>query len=42
MLTVSLLTRIYGNSDFVRSENGAEFTLALVLRWLRNAAIGLL
>src|SRR5690606_39629082 len=32
--------RIYGKPAFVRSDNGAEFTAAKVMRWLRDAAIG--
>lgn len=40
ILTLSRLMRIYGKPAFVRSDNGAEFTAAKVMRWLRDAAIG--
>ena len=37
---LSRLMRLYGKPAFVRSDNGAEFTAAKVMRWLRDAAIG--
>lgn len=40
ILTLSRLMRIYGKPAYVRSDNGAEFTAAKVMRWLRDAAIG--
>ena len=40
ILTLSRLMRLYGKPGFVRSDNGAEFTAAKVMRWLRDAAIG--
>ncbi|AJY11151.1 integrase core domain protein [Burkholderia dolosa AU0158] len=40
ILTLSRLMRLYGKPPFVRSDNGAEFTAAKVMRWLRDAAIG--
>ena len=40
ILTLSRLMRLYGKPAFVRSDNGAEFTAARVMRWLRDAAIG--
>lgn len=40
ILTLSRLMRLYGKPAFVRSDNGAEFTAANVMRWLRDAAIG--
>lgn len=40
ILTLSRLMRLYGKPAFVRSDNGAEFTAAKVMRWLRDAAIG--
>lgn len=40
VLTLSRLMRLYGKPAFVRSDNGAEFTAAKVMRWLRDAAIG--
>jgi transposase InsO family protein len=32
--------RLYGKPSYVRSDNGAEFTAAKVMRWLRDQAIG--
>jgi transposase InsO family protein len=32
--------RLYRKPAHVRSDNGAEFTSAKVVRWLRDAAIG--
>lgn len=32
--------RRYGKPAYVRSDNGAEFTAAKVMRWLRDAALG--
>jgi len=40
ILTLSRLMRLYGNPAYVRSDNGAEFTAAKVMRWLRDNAIG--
>lgn len=40
ILTLSRLMRLYGKPAFVRSDNGAEFAAAKVMRWLRDAAIG--
>jgi putative transposase len=40
ILTLSRLMRLYGKPAYVRSDNGAEFTAAKVMRWLRDAAIG--
>lgn len=40
ILTLSRLMRLYGRPAFVRSDNGTEFTSAMVMRWLRDAAIG--
>jgi transposase InsO family protein len=39
-LILSRLMRLYGKPAYVRSDNGAEFTVAKVMRWLRDAAIG--
>jgi putative transposase len=36
ILTLSRLMRIYGKPQYVRSDNGAEFTAAAVMRWLRD------
>lgn len=38
---LTLLMRVYGKPAYVRSDNGAEFIAAKVMRWLRDAAIGL-
>lgn len=40
ILVLSRLMRLYGKPAYVRSDNGAEFTAAAVMRWLRDAAIG--
>lgn len=40
ILTLSRLMRLHGKPAFVRSDNGAEFTAAKVMRWLRDNAIG--
>jgi len=40
ILTFSRLMRLYGKPAYVRSDNGAEFTAAKVMRWLRDQAIG--
>lgn len=40
VLTLSRLMRLYGKPAYVRSDNGAEFTAAKVMRWMRDAAIG--
>jgi transposase InsO family protein len=40
ILTLSRLMRLYGKPAYVRSDNGAEFTAAKVMRWLRDQAIG--
>ncbi len=40
ILTLSRLMRLYGKPAFVRSDNGAEFTAAKAMCWLRDAAIG--
>ena len=40
ILTLSRLMRLYGKPAFVRSDNGAEFTAAKVMRWMRDTAIG--
>ena len=40
ILTLSRLMRLYGKPTYVRSDNGAEFTAARVMRWLRDNAIG--
>lgn len=40
ILTLSRLMRLYGKPSYVRSDNGAEFTAAKVMRWMRDQAIG--
>ena len=40
ILTLSRLMRLYGKPAYVRSDYGAEFTAAKVMRWLRGQAIG--
>lgn len=40
ILTLSRLMRLYGKPSYIRSDNGAEFTAAKVMRWLRDQAIG--
>ena len=32
--------RIYGKPAFIRSDHGAEFTAAAVMRWLRDQQVG--
>jgi putative transposase len=39
ILTLSRLMRLHGKPAYVRSDNGAEFTAANIMRWLRDAAI---
>lgn len=40
ILTLSRLMKLYGKPQFIRSDNGAEFTAAAVMRWLRDQNIG--
>jgi putative transposase len=40
ILVLSRLMRLYGKPVFIRSDSGAEFTAARVMRWLRDASIG--
>ena len=40
ILVLSRLMRLYGKPAYIRSDNGAEFTAAKVMRWLRDQAIG--
>jgi transposase InsO family protein len=40
VLTLSRLMRIYGKPRFIRSDQGAEFTAAAVMRWLRDQQVG--
>lgn len=40
ILVLSRLMRLYGKPALIRSDNGAEFTAARAMRWLRDASIG--
>lgn len=40
ILTLSRLMRIHGKPQYIRSDNGAEFTAAAVMRWLRDQNVG--
>lgn len=40
ILTLSRLMRLYGKPQYIRSDNGAEFTAARVMRWLRDQQVG--
>jgi transposase InsO family protein len=40
ILVLSRLMRLYGKPEFIRSDHGAEFTAARVMRWLRDQAVG--
>lgn len=40
ILTLSRLMRLYGKPAYIRSDNGAEFTAAKVMRWLRDQDVG--
>jgi len=40
IVALSRLMRIYGKPAFIRSDHGAEFTAAAVMRWLRDQQVG--
>ncbi len=40
ILTLSRLMRLYGKPQFIRSDNGPEFTAAAVIRWLERNQVG--
>lgn len=40
ILTLSRLMRLYGKPQFIRSDQGAEFTATAVMRWLRDQQVG--
>ena len=40
VLTLARLMRLYGKPQFIRSDQGAEFTAGAVMRWLRDQQIG--
>lgn len=40
ILVLSRLMRLYGKPQFIRSDQGAEFTATRVMRWLRDQQVG--
>lgn len=40
MLTLSCLMKLYGKPEFIRSDNGAEFTAKALMKWLRDQNVG--
>lgn len=40
ILVLSRLMRLYGKPQFIRSDQGAEFTAGAVMRWLRDQRVG--
>jgi len=40
ILTLSRLMKLYGKPQYIRSDNGAEFTAGAVMRWLRDQNVG--
>lgn len=40
ILTLSRLMRLYGKPQYIRSDDGAEFTAGAVMRWLRDQNVG--
>jgi transposase InsO family protein len=40
ILTLSRLMRLDGKPQYLRSDHGAEFTAAAVMRWLRDQNVG--
>lgn len=38
--TLARLMRLHGKPAFIRSDQGAEFTAELVMRWLRDQNVG--
>ena len=40
ILTLSRLMKLHGKPQFIRSDNGAEFTAKAVMKWLRDQSIG--
>ena len=40
ILTSARLMRLYGKPQYLRSDHGAEFTAAAVMRWLRDQNVG--
>ena len=40
ILTLSRLMKLYGKPQYIRSDHGAEFTAAAVMRWLRDQSVG--
>lgn len=40
ILTLSRLMKLYGKPQYIRSDNGAEFTAKAVMKWLRDQNVG--
>jgi transposase InsO family protein len=40
ILTLTRLMRLYGKPQFIRSDQGAEFTATRVMKWLRDQNVG--
>ena len=40
ILTLSRLMKLYGKPQYIRSDNGAQFTAGAVMRWLRDQNVG--
>ena len=40
ILTLARLMRLYGKPEHIRSDQGAEFTAARVMKWLRDRNVG--
>lgn len=40
ILALSRLMRLHGKPQYIRSDNGAEFTATTVMRWLRDQNVG--
>jgi transposase InsO family protein len=40
ILTLSRLMKLHGKPQFIRSDNGAEFTAKAVMKWLRDQNVG--
>ncbi len=40
ILTLSRLMRLYGKPEYIRSDQGAEFTASRVMKWLRDQNVG--
>ncbi len=40
ILTLSRLMKLHGKPQYIRSDNGSEFTAGAVMRWLRDQNVG--